>query len=197
LPKVSDNSPAMHLKDELTVWTVGHSTRPLEVFLDLLAENSIEGVADIRSFPGSRRYPQYNQDALRHAVRESGSEYGWFAALGGRRRPRADSTNTSWRNASFRGYADYMQTPPFAAALEELMVLASEQRTTLMCSEAVWWRCHRALVADALKAGGIRVLHIMGPGSVTEHPFTAPARFLDGALTYGAAGCQARASTPS
>jgi uncharacterized protein (DUF488 family) len=187
----------MHLKDELTVWTVGHSTRPIEVFLDLLAENRIELIADIRSFPGSRRYPQYNQDALRHAVLESGSEYRWLAALGGRRRPRADSSNTAWRNASFRGYADHMQTPLFGAALEELMALVSEQRTALMCSEAVWWRCHRALVADALKARGIGVLHIMGPGSVTEHPFTAPARVLDGALTYGAAGRQARASTPS
>lgn len=172
------------MKSELTIWTIGHSTRPIDEFLRLLAENQVETVADVRSHPGSRRSPQYGQDALRDELRQRGLNYSWVSALGGRRRARADSPNTVWQNASFRGYADYMQTPQFAKGLEELLSLALEKSTTLMCSEAVWWRCHRSMIADALKAQDIRVLHIMGPNGVTEHPYTAPARIRDGQLSY-------------
>lgn len=169
---------------DLTIWTIGHSTRPLDEFLALLSENCIQGIADVRSHPGSRHCPQYGQAVLRDSLIEHGLDYHWIQALGGRRRTRADSPNTAWRNASFRGYADYMQTAPFAVGLSELLDVACEERTSLMCAEAMWWRCHRSMVADALKARGMRVLHIMGVNSVTEHPWTAPARMVDGKLTY-------------
>lgn len=172
------------MKADLTIWTLGHSTRPIAEFLGLLAENRVRTVADIRSHPGSRHSPQYGQTAMHDELLKQGVEYQWMPALGGRRRARADSTNVVWRNASFRGYADYMQTAEFAQGLAELLQLARKAPTTLMCAEAVWWRCHRSMVADALKARGVRVLHIMGAGSVTEHPFTAPARIRNGQLTY-------------
>ena len=167
-----------------TIWTIGHSTRPLDAFLALLAENGIEAIADVRSHPGSRHCPQYGQAALRDALVENGVAYRWMPALGGRRRARADSPNTAWRNASFRGYADYMQTAAFDLGLAGLLDLARTRRTSLMCSEAVWWRCHRSMIADALKARGVRALHIMGPNCVAEHTWTAPARVVDGRLTY-------------
>jgi uncharacterized protein (DUF488 family) len=167
-----------------SIWTIGHSTRPLAEFLALLAENGVQAIADVRSHPGSRHYPQYGQQALHDALLEAGLAYYWLPALGGRRRARADSANTAWRNPSFRGYADYMQTAPFARGLDELLGLALDRRTSLMCAEAVWWRCHRSMIADALKAHGLRVLHIMGAHSVSEHPWTAPARLVDGQLSY-------------
>ena len=171
---------------ERTLWTIGHSTRPLAQFLGLLAENRLEILADVRSHPGSRRFPHYGQDALRDELRRHGMDYHWLPALGGRRRARPDSPNTVWRNASFRGYADYMQTPQFADGLESVIALARQRRTVLMCSEAVWWRCHRSMIADALKARGMCVLHIIGANAVTVHPYTAPARIHDGQLTYAA-----------
>lgn len=172
------------MKSDLTIWTIGHSTRPLGEFLGLLTENRIQAIADVRSHPGSRHCPQYGQAALRDALVEHGLDCHWIQALGGRRRARKDSPNTAWRNASFRGYADYMQTAEFAKGLGELLELARKKRTTLMCAEAVWWRCHRSMVADTLKARGVRVMHIMGTDSVTEHPWTGPARIVDGKLTY-------------
>jgi uncharacterized protein (DUF488 family) len=172
------------VRPEFSVWTIGHSTQPIDEFVGLLAKNDVGTVADVRSHPGSRRSPQYGQDTLRDTLQQRGVHYHWLPALGGRRRARADSLNTVWRNLSFRGYADYMQTPQFTAGLEELLQLAADQRTALMCSEAVWWRCHRSMIADALKASGIRVLHILGANSVQEHPYTAPARIQHGKLTY-------------
>jgi uncharacterized protein (DUF488 family) len=172
------------VESDLTIWTIGHSTRPLGEFLGLLAENRVEGVADVRSHPGSRHYPQYGQNALRAALIENDIEYTWMQTLGGRRRARADSPNTVWRNVSFRGYADYMQTEAFDFGLNALLDLARKKRTSLMCAEAVWWRCHRSMIADALKASCIRVLHIIGTNNVIEHPWTAPARMVDGRLTY-------------
>lgn len=169
-----------------TIWTIGHSTRSFEVFLALLTENRIQLVADVRSHPGSRRYPQYGQAALRGALSERALGYQWMPSLGGRRRPRADSPNGAWRNEGMRGYADYMLTAEFNNALEELLQLAGAQHTAAMCAEAVWWRCHRSLIADALKARGVRVLHIMNSDDVDEHLYTAPARILDGKLTYAA-----------
>ena len=173
---------------ELEVWTIGHSTRPLEEFLALLREHRIEALADVRSFPGSRRHPQYGGDALRESLGQNGIVYRWLPALGGHRKPVADSPNMAWRNAGFRGYADYMQTEAFAAGLDELLGLAQPLRTTLMCAEAVWWRCHRALISDALLARDVAVEHILDDGPTTTHPGTPPARIVDGRLTYAPAG---------
>ena len=172
------------LNSELTLWTIGHSTRPIEDFLALLDAHRIEAVADVRSFPGSRRNPQYGKDALRESLAQHGVDYRWIPALGGHRKPAADSPKVAWRNASFRGYADYMQTDAFAAGLDELLELGASLRTTIMCAESVWWRCHRALIADALIARGVDVQHILDAGPTTAHPGTAPARIVDGRLTY-------------
>lgn len=170
-----------------TIWTIGHSTRTLNEFLELLKSCDIEAVADVRSFPGSRKYPHFGQDALSAALRDQGIRYEWFKALGGRRRPRPDSENTTWRNESFRGYADYMQTEAFQHALHQLEVLAVAQRTALMCAEAVWWRCHRSMIADVLCVKGVKVMHILDAGHQTAHPMTGPARVVEGRLTYSAA----------
>lgn len=171
---------------ETAIWTLGHSTRSLDEFLALLDENGIQAIADVRSHPGSRHYPQFGQESLRESLTQHGLSYRWFQALGGRRKARADSVNGVWRNASFRGYADYMQTAAFFEGLHELLELAQQQRTAMMCAEAVWWRCHRSMVADALKARGVQVLHIMGSKNVVEHPLTAPAHIVDGQLSYAA-----------
>jgi uncharacterized protein (DUF488 family) len=171
---------------EVVVWTIGHSTRSLREFLELLTENRIELLADIRRFPGSRRYPHFGGEALRDALAAIAIDYRHLGELGGRRRPHPDSHNDLWRNASFRGYADYMETPEFEAGLERLLRLARAERTALMCSEAVWWRCHRALVADALKARGVEVVHILGPDKNEVHPYTAAAQLTDGVLLYHA-----------
>jgi uncharacterized protein (DUF488 family) len=169
---------------ELTIWTIGHSTRPLDVFLALLAQYRIEAVADVRSFPGSRHCPHYGRLALQASLAQQQLEYHWLPALGGRRRAAPDSPNLAWRNASFRGYADYMQTAEFASGLDQLLDLARRVRTTLMCAESVWWRCHRSMIADALRARGIDVVHILDATHCTFHPWTAPARIVDGRLTY-------------
>lgn len=167
-----------------TLWTIGHSTRPVDLFLALLAGSRIEVVADVRRFAGSRKNPQYNPEALRDSLHTAGLGYEEFPELGGRRKPRPDSPNSAWRSEAFRGYADYMETPEFAAGLERLSGLARSRRAAILCSEAVWWRCHRSMIADAAKAAGARVLHIMGEGRVTEHPYTAPARAAGGTVSY-------------
>jgi uncharacterized protein (DUF488 family) len=171
----------------VTVWTIGHSTRSLAEFLALLAKYRIEAVADVRRFPGSRRYPQYDRVALQESLAEHQCEYQWLPALGGRRRPAPDSPNIAWRNASFRGYADYMQTAGFAAGLDQLLDLARRLRTALMCAESLWWRCHRSMIADALRARGIDVVHILDEKHSTLHPWTGPARIVEGRLTYSGA----------
>lgn len=170
-----------------TVWTLGHSTRPLEEFLELLSRFRIEALADVRRFAGSRRYPQYGGSALEKTLAERGMEYRWLPELGGRREPRSDSPHTAWRNASFRGYADHMDSTEFARALGELMELARRRRTAIMCAEALWWRCHRGLIADALRVRGFEVLHILGDSPPVAHPFTPAARIVDGKLNYSAA----------
>lgn len=169
-----------------TVWTIGHSTRSIDEFVALLAAYDVQAVADVRKLPGSRRLPHFDQDALAQRLADSGIEYRWFAALGGRRRAHKDSPNTAWRNLSFRAYADYLQTPEFEQGCAELLELAGRKCTTLMCAEAVWWRCHRALIADVLKVRGITVIHILDATHAVEHPFTSPARVVDGRLTYAA-----------
>jgi len=169
---------------DLTIWTIGHSTRPLKTFLELLTRYQLEAVADVRRFPGSRRQPQYAQAPLRSALAEHGIAYHWIAALGGRRRPRPDSPNITWRNASFRGYADHIASAEFAEGLNELLEVAGRLRTTLMCAEAVWWRCHRTLIADVLCVRGIEVIHILNETHTTVHPYTSPARIVQGRLSY-------------
>jgi uncharacterized protein (DUF488 family) len=168
------------------VWTVGHSTLEATDFLALLKPHGIELLADIRRYPVSRRYPWFNAGALAAGLAPEGIAYRHFEALGGRRSVRPDSRNTLWRNASFRGYADYMETPEFKAALEELERVASAKRTAILCSEAVWWRCHRQLVADALTARGIEVRHIAGTGGTRAHALTKGARVEEGEPVYTA-----------
>jgi uncharacterized protein (DUF488 family) len=170
---------------DLRVWTIGHSTRTEPEFLALLAEHDIEAVADVRRYPGSRRLPQFGRDRLAAELRARGLAYVWLPELGGRRRPAPDSANSAWRNPSFRGYADYMQTEPFAEGLASLVSLACGLRTAIMCAEAVWWRCHRGLIADALRWIGFEVWHILGPGSSVLHPYTSAASIRAGRLSYG------------
>jgi uncharacterized protein (DUF488 family) len=171
----------------LTVWTIGHSTRSAAEFLDLLRASGIELLVDVRRFPGSRKYPHFNERELSEALVAAGIGYRLMKDLGGRRPARPDSPNGAWRNASFRGYADYMETPEFAAAIGQLLDEAQSRRTAVMCSEAVWWRCHRSLIADCLKVRGVEVLHILTPTKTEPHPYTSAARIVEGKLTYAAA----------
>ena len=167
-----------------TIWTIGHSTRPIDAFLELLAHYRLEAVVDVRRFPGSRRHPQYAEAALSAALTEHGIVYRWLPGLGGRRRPLPDSPNTGWRNAAFRGYADHMASTEFSQGMDELLEVSSRLRTTLMCAEALWWRCHRALIADVLRVRGIEVVHILNAKHTVVHPYTAPARIVHGRLSY-------------
>jgi uncharacterized protein (DUF488 family) len=171
-----------------TIWTLGHSTRTLEAFLELLAAHELQAIADVRRFPGSKRHPHFAREALETSLPAAGVDYQWFPELGGRRRPRADSPNTAWRNEAFRGYADYMQTAAFIEGIARLLALAERSRTAMMCSELLWWRCHRSLVSDALKARGWRVLHVLDTSPAKEHPWTPPARIVQGRLDYSTPG---------
>lgn len=168
----------------LVVWTIGHSTRSLPEFVGLLEAHGIECLADVRRHRGSRAYPHFNADALARSLPDARIHYQPFLDLGGRRAASPASRNGVWRNASFRGYADFMETDAFEAALWRLCEQARRRRTVLMCSEAVWWRCHRALISDALKAKGATVLHIMDTGKAVQHPYTGPARVENGVLHY-------------
>ncbi|MBV9240749.1 MAG: DUF488 domain-containing protein [Acidobacteria bacterium] len=169
-----------------TVLTIGHSTRDFDEFVGLLRENDIELLADVRSFPGSRKFPQFNKESLEVTLPENGIDYSHLRQLGGRRKVKTDSKNTVWRNDGFRGYADHMETEDFRKGIDELLELAEDKRTAIMCSEAVWWRCHRSMISDYLKSRGITVLHIMGEGKVEEHPYTSAAKIVDGRLSYEA-----------
>lgn len=160
----------------MTIFTVGHSTRTLETLVALLARHSVRQLIDIRTVPRSRRNPQFDTDALSAALPRFGIEYAHLPGLGGLRHARRDSTNTAWQNASFRGYADYMATDAFRQALDELLAAAARAPTAVMCAEAVWWRCHRRLVADALTVRGVEVRHIVGEGLAERHVLTEFAR---------------------
>jgi uncharacterized protein (DUF488 family) len=171
-------------KTKLELWTVGHSTRPLEEFIETLKSFEISVLVDVRSFPGSRRYPHFNRESLAVSLSEAGIAYRHFPELGGRRRALSDSNNMAWRNKTFRGYADYMETSEFRDGVARLLEVAAESRTSIMCAEAVWWRCHRSLISDYLKVKGIAMVHILAPGKSASHPFTSAARIVNGELSY-------------
>ncbi len=176
------------LKEEssLLVMTIGHSTRTLEDFIGLLQANGATCVVDVRTVPRSRHNPQFNLDSLPQSLKEAGLEYVHIPGLGGLRHTKSDSPNMGWRNASFRGYADYMQTPEFAQSLDDLIRLANQGRIVLMCAEAVPWRCHRSLIADALLVHGIRTEDILGMTRRQVHPLTTFAQVRGSTITYPA-----------
>src|SRR5436853_4833891 len=165
----------------MRIWTIGHSTRMIDKFISLLEEHGIKSLADVRLLPGSKRYPQFNKETLADSLGKAGICYEHFPELGGRRKAKPDSKNTAWRNESFRGYADYMETEDFRNGIARLVGLASEAGpTAIMCAEAVWWRCHRSLISDYLKAGGVEVIHILGEKKTEPHPFTSAAQIVNG-----------------
>jgi len=186
----------------MRIWTIGHSTRGIDEFVSLLKQNEINLLADVRAWPGSKRYPQFNKDALTESLRAHGIRYQHFPELGGKRKSKPDSRNTAWRNASFRGYADYMETEQFQQGVERLLAFARSDglgsrrnerdgweavtpcAIAIMCAEAVWWRCHRSLIADYLKARGVEVLHVLSANKVEPHPYTSAARIVNGELSY-------------
>lgn len=170
------------------IWTIGHSTRSLDEFVGLLGEHGVDWLSDVRTLPGSRRVPQFDREALEPELAGRGIGYSHLRALGGRRKPSAGSPNSGWRNAGFRGYADYMQTGPWRDGLTELLDLAGDHAVAMMCAEAVPWRCHRSLIADALTIRGVEVLHIVGRGRATPHVLTPFARVEGDRLTYPPAG---------
>jgi len=191
------------MSERRTIYTIGHSTRPLEEFLSLLKAHGIAGLADIRTVPRSRRHPHFAGEALARSLPAAGIVYRHFPGLGGLRKPRRDSPNAAWRHEGFRGYADYMETAEFGAALDELIEfaragappssgggtpsvarVAGPPRVAIMCAEAVWWRCHRQLVADALVARGLEVRHIVSSATPAEHTLTSFARISDGKVSY-------------
>ena len=166
--------------------TIGHSTRPVQTLIEMLRAHHITRLIDVRTIPKSRHNPQYNSDALAAALTDAGIAYEHRKALGGLRHARKDSPNTGWRNLSFRGYADYMQTPEFQEAVEALQSAAAHDAIAIMCAEAVPWRCHRSLIADALTAHGYPVEHIMSPTKSDPHVMTAFARVEGATITYPA-----------
>lgn len=168
----------------MTIWTVGHSTRAGEEFVALLSSHGIEHLIDIRTVPRSRRNPQFNRESLPALLDAGGIAYTHMQGLGGLRHPRPNSTNTAWRNDSFRGYADYMESGEFDRNLQGLMQLAAERRLSIMCAEAVPWRCHRSLVSDALMVRGVDVRHILSPSSVKPHSLTPFAHVEGELVTY-------------
>lgn len=167
-----------------TVWTVGHSTRSADEFVAVLEMHRIEGLVDVRRFPGSRRLPQFGSALLEQSLSDKGMAYIWLPSLGGRRKALADSPNNGWRNESFRGYADHIASEEFADGLNELLGLAGGMRTAIMCAELLWWRCHRRLIADVLVSIGVEVNHIRDAKVTEAHKITPPGRVVDGVLTY-------------
>ena len=159
--------------DKNTIWTFGHSTRSPEEFVSALKSFKIDVLVDVRRYPGSKKYPHFNVEALQAYLPEAGIEYMPLTELGGRRKPKPDSTNTVWKSESFRGYADYAETTEFKEALGRLEEISTIKRVAYMCSEAVWWRCHRAIISDKLKSAGWKVMHIMNEGVAKEHPYTS------------------------
>jgi uncharacterized protein (DUF488 family) len=168
----------------ITLWTIGHSTSTSDEFLALLRAHGIALLIDVRTIPRSRHNPQYNSDTLAQSLHGAGLQYRHMPDLGGRRKTKEDSINQGWQNASFRGYADYMQAEAFWRALDELMVFGQGGRTAIMCAEAVPWRCHRSLIADALVSRGRKVRHIISAAEAQPHQLTSFAKIENGILTY-------------
>ena len=167
-----------------TIYTIGHSTHTIELFLAMLHSFNIQALADIRGLPGSRRYPQFNKENLKISLENEGIQYTHFADLGGRRKVNKDSHNNRWKNDSFKAYADYMETNEFEQGIHPLEKLATEKTTVYMCAEVLWWRCHRSMVSDYLKAKNWNVLHIMSVGKCQEHIYTSPARVVGTKVFY-------------
>lgn len=166
------------------LFTIGHSTRSIEDFIALLKAHGVRHLIDVRSVPKSRHVPQFDSDALASSLQNAGIAYSHLKALGGLRHSRKDSINTGWRNASFRGYADYMATPEFAEGLTALIKIARTTPTAIMCAEAVPWRCHRSLIADAMTLKGWKVLDILTDSAAREHKLTPFLKVIDGQPTY-------------
>lgn len=169
---------------EKKIWTLGHSVHAAPDFISILVSFNIKTLADIRQYPGSKRFPQFNQDELQRLLQSRDIGYMHIKELGGRRKPVVNSPHTAWRNAAFRGYADHMETDEFRQGIERLQNAALEKRVVYICSEALWWQCHRALVSDYLKIRGWQVMHIMNVSKVEKHPYTSAARIVDGELRY-------------
>ena len=186
VPRSDEEEQALPLHPILatTVHTIGHSTRDLATFVHMLEVHGVAILADVRTIPRSRRMPHFGQSALAASLAARGIRYVHLPRLCGLRKPRADSINTGWRNLSFRGYADYMQTPEFELGVGELLALAGEGPTAIMCAEAVPWQCHRSLIADALTARGVRVMHIMSATASAPHRMTPAARVRDARVVY-------------
>ena len=168
----------------MIVYTIGHSTRPIDQFIALLLAHGVAQLADVRTIPKSRRHPHFAQESLALSLPTAGIVYRHFPGLGGLRKPSPDSPNRGWRHAGFRGYADYMQTPAFAASLNELIAWSGGAPTTMMCAEAVWWQCHRQLIADALVARGVDARHIMSEKAAAAHTLTSFARLNEQGVSY-------------
>jgi len=175
---------AEHATQAESIWTIGHSTRLADEFNEILLAHGIGALVDVRSFPGSRRYPHFNKPELSGSLEAIGILYAHNSKLGGRRRPNPDSKNTAWKNASFRAYADHMESEEFKQGIHELLEVASTSRTAIMCAEALWWRCHRSLIADFLKSKGFAVIHILDGKKTEAHPYTPAARIVEGRLSY-------------
>lgn len=166
------------------LWTIGHSTRSRDGFRQLLQANQIGNLVDVRSYPGSRRYPHFNQAELAADLLAIGIDYHHLKSLGGRRKPNPNSKNTAWQNESFRAYADHLDSVEFKKGISDLLMLALQRRTAIMCAEALWWKCHRGLIADYLKANGAEVIHIIDATHAEPHPYTSAARISNGGLSY-------------
>ncbi|HTP04265.1 MAG TPA: DUF488 domain-containing protein [Nitrospirota bacterium] len=177
-----ENDPTRNTKP--VIYTIGHSTRPEEEFLAILKAHVIGLVADVRSIPKSRHNPQFNSEAMAISLPEHGIAYEHISKLGGLRHPTRDSPNMGWENASFRGFADYMQTADFEEGLQVLIALAQKKKTAIMCAEAVPWRCHRSLIGDALLVRGITVIDIMSASSFKVHTLTPWAKVMGTIITY-------------
>jgi uncharacterized protein (DUF488 family) len=180
----AQNIASEHTAPKVTMLTIGHSTRTIEDFLAMLAAHGVQRLVDVRTIPKSRRVPQFNSDALAASLREQGIDYLHLKSLGGLRHAKKDSVNLGWRNASFRGYADYMATDEFRSALSRLLALAREKRTAIMCAEAVPWRCHRSLISDALLVRGVHVDDIMSASLLRQHELTPFARVCGTEVSY-------------
>lgn len=168
----------------IRIWTIGHSTRSVTDFEELLLAHQIKTIADVRTYPVSRRFPHFNQKQLSEQLARASIDYHHVPSLGGMRKPLRNSKNTAWKNASFRGYADHMDTGVFAKGIDELLKLAASSPTAFMCAESLWWKCHRSLISDYLKSKGHEVIHIFSADKTEAHPYTSAARIVDGELSY-------------